>query len=109
MANTSTTPAPVASRLTDEDIAVYASIIESSSRLSPDGKCNIATVLRDYMRLRKLTNAVEDAFVKFAVEYEFRIIENADTRDKGREELANDENWQALKRLIVETENGGAE
>ena len=52
MANTPTTPASVSSRLTDEEILNLADICEVYED-------NAAAVLRDYVRLRKLANAVK--------------------------------------------------
>lgn len=52
MANTPTTPASVASRLTDEELEAYAIQLESSRICTPE-KMEIAAVMRDYVRLRR--------------------------------------------------------
>lgn len=52
MANTTATPASVAARLTDEEILNLADICEVYED-------NAAAVLRDYVRMRKLANAVK--------------------------------------------------
>ena len=56
--NTPTTPASVASRLTDEEIAEFADTAYIGATNSMQDSV-IAAVLRDYVRLRKLANAVK--------------------------------------------------
>lgn len=47
-----------------------------------------------------------DVFNKFAAEYEYHVIECADTRTMGREQLANDAVWQSLKAKMSKLETG---
>ena len=64
MYNTTTTPASVASRLTDEEIETNARGVLNMAWFSnyEEAGCSpekIAAVLRDYVRLRRLENAVK--------------------------------------------------
>ena len=52
--------------------------------------------------LKKKLKEVKKSFNSFAADYEFHVIECADTREQGREELEDNKKWQALKRLISE-------
>ena len=59
MAN-ATTCASVALRLTDADIGGYSRVVELCTNLLPESKSNIAAVLRDYVRMRRLENAIKN-------------------------------------------------
>lgn len=61
MADTSTTHATVAARLTDEEILYLAELCFFTSHSAEEDQ-NTAAVLRDYVRLRKLANAVKVKF-----------------------------------------------
>ena len=60
MTNTPTTSASVTARLTDEEILKIACLVEATCRFH-----KTVAVLRDYVRLRKLANAVIDRIKRY--------------------------------------------
>lgn len=97
MANTPTTPALVASRLTDEEIKRIANYCEERAydfgfdTLAHCDEKRKAAVLRDYVRLRNLANAVKEK-----VNYAFYHGDTYTTQDAITE----------LHHLLAEVEKG---
>ena len=109
MPNTNTTPASVASRLTDEEILKNASRVDE---LSYDGEIgsfggfscgdnspnteDVAAVLRDYVRLRRLENAIK------AKVSDCRSCDTYNYTEYCREAIED------IERLLAEAEKGEA-
>lgn len=95
-----TTPASVASRLTDEQIESIAESLEhdaenlygDNTRLFMDDENNAAAVLRDYVRMRKLKNAIYERIKEY--------------RDKHQDEVIV---FRDIKSLLAEAEKGAME
>lgn len=107
MANTPTTPASVASRLTDEEIESIAESLEhdaenlygDNTRSFMDDENNAAAVLRDYVRMRSLNGELRQC-LKETSEI---VCDNCETEDC--ETCTRNMRWS---KLLAEAEKGEA-
>lgn len=109
MANTPTTHASVASRLTDEEIERLARIAEDDGVLYAEDAGDTVAVLLDYVRLRKMANAIKakvDAVNKMPSAPLYGGVENQ--KINGEKMCAKITAFAEITRLLAEAEKGEA-
>lgn len=104
MPNTPTTPAFVASRLTDEEIERLARITEEDGVLYTEDEGDISAVLRDYVRMRRM-NAELRKCVKDAVLQNCALCESKNTVACDTDGFCSERRW---KKILADSEKGAA-